>query len=110
MTEHDIKSDSTVAPRYRLVVDKNSHFMDEESRWIAGEFDSADAAVAKAMAMVDDDLQCFAKPGMTAAALFECYKMFGDDPFVIPLNRAAAVEFSAWDYAERRCAEICASR
>lgn len=45
-------------------------------------------------------------PGMTAAALYSSHKSFGDDPFIVALGES--IEFSAWDYAKARCAEICA--
>ena len=41
---------------------------------------------------------------MTAEALEQGYKMFGDDPFVPGVDRET---FSAWSYASRRAREIC---
>jgi hypothetical protein len=35
------------------------------------------------------------------------YRALGDDPFVVPVDGAAMIEFSAWDYAEERCRAIC---
>jgi hypothetical protein len=44
---------------------------------------------------------------MTAADLFTVYQALGDDPFIVPVDGAAAIEFSAWLYAEERCQTIC---
>jgi len=44
--------------------------------------------------------------GQTADELYEGYVTFGDDPFIIPTPTNKEV-FSAWNYAKRRCKEIC---
>jgi hypothetical protein len=36
------------------------------------------------------------------------YKSFGDDPFVVALDPAPKIEFSAWTYAQRRALELVA--
>jgi hypothetical protein len=47
--------------------------------------------------------------GMTAAAPYEQYEGFGDDPFIVPVDpRDVPVAFSAWAYAKERC-EVLAS-
>ena len=93
--------------RYRVLVDDNFNFMDAGSRWIAGEFVTADEALAKCRQMVDDDLAHLRKPGMTADELFSIYQSFGDDPFVVTTEGATPVEFSAWNYAKQQCATLC---
>jgi hypothetical protein len=93
--------------KYRVLVDDNYDYMSPDARWTAGEFDSADAAIAKCKSMVDEDLTNSHEPGMTAAALYTAYTMFGDDPFVVAPLGAEGVTFSAWDYAKQRSAEIC---
>jgi hypothetical protein len=61
------------------------------------------------VAAVDEYLTDAFKPGMTADALFESYRSFGEDPFVVPDSPAdAPVKFSAWDYARQRCSQIAA--
>ncbi|HVS13714.1 MAG TPA: hypothetical protein VMV46_07310 [Thermoanaerobaculia bacterium] len=42
---------------------------------------------------------------MSAADLLGRYKMFGEDPFVVPSPEAQ--RFSAWEYAAERCEAIC---
>ena len=57
--------------------------------------------------MVDDDLMNLHKPGMAVHALLAGYRALGDDPFIVPVDGAAAIDFSAWSYAEERCGDIC---
>lgn len=95
------------AGKYRVMVDDNFHYMDSEVRWSAGEFDTAAAAIAKCKAIVDEDLAQMHEPGMTADVLYQAYTAFGDDPFVVAPRGAETVTFSAWDYAQERCATIC---
>ncbi len=97
------------AASYRVLVDENAHFMDADERWELGTFDTAEAAISACKRMVDEDLRELRKPGMTAAELIERYRSFGDDPFIVPINGAPPVEFSAWDYAEERATAICAT-
>jgi hypothetical protein len=92
---------------YRVIVDENFHYMDPDQRWELGVFATAEQALAACRRMVEDDLRDLRKPGMSAEELITAYQTFGDDPFIVPIDGAPAVEFSAWDYAERRSAEIC---
>lgn len=48
-------------------------------------------------------------PGRTAEELFDAYTMMGEDPFIVQTG-PNGITFSAWDYAEQRCKEICAAR
>jgi hypothetical protein len=95
--------------KYRVLVDDNFDYMNSEARWTAGEFKTADTAIAKCKSMVDEDLAHLHEPGMTADALYQAYTSFGDDPFVVAPKGAETVTFSAWDYAKERCAAICDS-
>jgi hypothetical protein len=91
--------------KWKVFVDDNFHYMDESERYLLGEFDSRDEALAACKKNVDDFLSSQIKPGMTAEKLFQHYSSFGEDPFFIdddPNNK-----FSAWDYARERCGIIC---
>ena len=44
---------------------------------------------------------------MTAEALFSSYTSFGEDPWIVAPTPEDTVQFSAWDYAKRRCDEMC---
>jgi hypothetical protein len=49
-------------------------------------------------------LQSMMQPGITAAALYDQYVGFGDDPLLLPVDpNDGPVAFSAWDYAKERC-------
>ncbi len=90
--------------KYELFVDDNFHYMDEESRYKSGTFDTYSEALAKAKAIVDEFLEQGHVPGMTSGELYRAYTGFGEDPFIIP---AGDERFSAWDYARERCKELC---
>jgi hypothetical protein len=92
---------------YHVTVDENSHYQDPESRWELGTFDTADEAISACRRMVDDDLMNLHKPGMAVDALLAGYRALGDDPSIAPVDGAAAIDFSAWSYAEERCGAIC---
>jgi hypothetical protein len=92
---------------YRVLVDENSRYQDPEPHWTFGTFDTAAEALSACRKVVDEDLREHHKPGMSAADLFTADKALGDDPFMVPVDGAAAIEFSAWDYAEERCRAIC---
>lgn len=91
---------------YRVLVDDNFHYMDEAERYELGTFATFEAALAAAQAVVDAYLRSAHKPGMTARALFESYKAFGEDPFIVAPDQPGAA-FSAWEYAKRRCDALC---
>ena len=89
---------------YKVLIDDNFHFMDESERLLHGVFATADEAIAACRRIVDECLKPMLQPGMTATALYEQYKGFGDDPFIVPVESTdAPVAFSAWAYAKERC-------
>ena len=65
---------------YRVLIDDNFHFMNEDERCTHGEFESLAEAIAACKKIVDDCLNGEYKSGMTAEALYSSYTMFGDDP------------------------------
>lgn len=93
--------------RYRVLVDDNFHYTEEDERSEFGVFDTVDEAIAACRDIVERSLVHLHRPGMTAGALLERYKSFGDDPFIVTEGTGAKVEFSAWNYAETRCPAIC---
>jgi hypothetical protein len=94
---------------YKVLIDDNFHFMDEDERIQHGVFATADEAIAACKLIVDECLKPMLQPGMAATALYEQYKGFGDDPFIMPVDpNDAPLTFSAWAYAEKRC-EVLAS-
>jgi hypothetical protein len=95
-------------PSYTVMVDDNFHYMDEDERWQHGIFATAEEAVAACRQLVERSLLEQFKPGMTAAQLYEQYAFFGEDPFVLALEGAERVDFSARDYARERAEALCA--
>lgn len=90
--------------KYRVLVDDNFHFMDEGSRYCAGEYDTAEEALARAKDIVESSLQEVFKPGISAKQLYDQYVAFGGDPYIVGPEE---VSFSAWDYARDRAAQLC---
>lgn len=90
-------------PAFVVYVDDNFHFMDKSERYTLGTFPSEAEAVAAAQKVVDDFLLQGFRPGIAAEALLASYRQYGDDPWIF------GSAFSAWDYAERRCRELCAA-
>lgn len=97
-------SSNTIPPRFKVAVDDNFHYMDEEHRYILGEFTTCYEAIAACKAIVDEYLASAYKPGMNSSELLFSYHIFGEDPFIIS---GPDCKFSAWTYAEQRCKEIC---
>lgn len=95
-------------PRYRILVDDNFHYQEEDARREHGVFDTRDEALAECRALVEQSLAAAYRPGMTAEQLYDAYVGFGDDPFIVIIDgRDDQAKFSAWTYAKERCAAIC---
>jgi hypothetical protein len=87
---------------YIVRVGDNFHFpvIDEYTH---GSYSTYGEALAVCKQIVGGFLGGEYREGMSAAALYDQYMSFGDDPYV-----TRGDHFSAWDYAEQRCQEICA--
>ncbi len=93
---------------YKVFIDDNFHYMDESERYALGEFRTRDAAIEASKKIVDEYLLSAQKPGISAQDLYGSYTLFGEDPFIIAEpSRGGEILFSAWDYARRRCNELC---
>jgi hypothetical protein len=91
---------------FRVFVDDNFHYMEEEERRELGSFPTADAALEASRRIVDEYLVSAYRPGMTAEQLFSSYQAFGEDPF-IKSEDGKAITCSAWESAKQRCNEMC---
>ena len=91
---------------FKVFVDDNFHYRDEEERYELGKFTTAEDAIRAAQRIVDEYLADAYRPGMTADVLFRSYTSFGEDPFIVAPS-TEKVDFSAWSYARQRCAELC---
>ncbi|MBV8097808.1 MAG: hypothetical protein JOZ31_01490 [Verrucomicrobia bacterium] len=83
---------------HQFFVDDNFQYTDEEHRYLLGEFETLEEAVAACKKVVDRCLEDDHKPGMRADELMKLYCLFGDDPFIME----SGVHFSARDYAGKR--------
>ena len=88
---------------YIVYVDDNYHFMDESERYSAGKYYTPDEAIKKCKALVDNWLEEHKEKAKSAVDLYNSYTSYGEDPFV---KGPTKVEFSAWNYAKKRCDEI----
>jgi len=96
---------------YKVMIDDNFHYMEEDERRELGNYVSVEEALAACRGVVDAWLAENYRPGMSPAELIEQYKSFGDDPFIVALPGAPAeAKFSAWDYAAERAQDLCAGR
>jgi hypothetical protein len=87
--------------KYVVMLDDNFHYLDEEARTTLGAYETAAEALAAARRIVKNFLNSHYTPSMTAERLLALYHTFGPDPWI------QGVAFSAWDYADARCAEMC---
>ena len=90
---------------FEVFVDDNFHYMDEDYRYKTGEFLNFDEALTEAKRIVDEELACRVKPGMTAEEIYDRYIAFGTDPFIMPANKKDS--FSAWNYAQTQSYKVC---
>jgi hypothetical protein len=93
---------------YKIMIDDNFHYMEEDKRLEYGIFPTADEALDVCRRLVDESLLAEYKNGQTADQLYERYTDFGKDPFVVALEGEPKVKFSAWTYAQQRAQELVA--
>jgi hypothetical protein len=93
---------------YRVIVDDNYHYMDEDARWELGEYATFEEAVAASKKMVEDFF-AETEPGQTAKQLYDGYVMYGDDPWIVAVGGAdqPPKRFSARSYAKEYAERIC---
>lgn len=91
-----------------VYVDDNYHYMDPDSRYIAGEFETWEEAVTLAKKIVDESIAAAIEGGATPAEALDNYKHFGEDPWISGSGEIpeGAPSFSAWSYAEERAVEL----
>jgi hypothetical protein len=92
-------------PTYTVYVDDNFHYMDDGERYTLGEFADCQSACAACRGIVDTFL-AGADHDCTARQLYGKYMAFGEDPWIGSADPEC--RFSAWKYAEQRCAELAA--
>ena len=98
------ESDQTA---FTVMVDDNYHYMDGDSRYTAGKFDTWEEAVALAKKIVDETVIPAINDGLSPEDAISNYRHFGEDPWII--GNGAVPEgqsFSAWSYAEKRAFQL----
>jgi len=86
---------------YKVMVDDNFHYGEEDERWEYGVFATADEALAACRTVVDQSLlHEYKEGGVTAEGLFDRYTSFGDEPFVVATGAEKRIDFSARSYAQ----------
>lgn len=71
----------------------------------AGGCETYEEALAAAKKIVEDYVRGACKQGMSPQELLSSYRMFGEDPYIIPDD--SEPKFSGWDYAEELCYQLC---
>jgi len=96
---------------YKVLVDDNYDYTDQDRRYEYGVFPTAEEAISACKGIVDSNLNGFMKPGMTASELYDAYTGYGDDPFIVGVNADdELVRFSAWDYAKEQSQRVVSQR
>jgi uncharacterized membrane-anchored protein len=94
--------------KYSVYVDDNFHYMDKDSRYKLGDFDSCEEAVQACKKIVDEFFEQYLKESkngkLTAKGLYGGYTAYGEDPYIISDDKKC--KFSAWDYAKERSKEL----
>lgn len=101
---------NTPATTYTVQVDDNAHYMDESHRVQDATFRTLEEAVDRCKAITEASLADLYENCMSAGDLYRQYTIFGEDPWIcIEPHDGSKPPFSARDYAEARCVEICMS-
>lgn len=90
---------------YQISIFTHFRYQDESPDLDQRTFETYPEAVAYCQSIVDEALARHHVPGMTDDDLFDSYTSFEDDPSII--GPPVLDPFSAWDYAEERCRQIC---
>lgn len=86
---------------YTVYVDDNAHYMDEDSRYKLGDFESLELAKEAARLLLDEWIESSRKPGKPGSDLYKEYCIFGEDPFIVGPDNGR-IEFSAREYVRNR--------
>ena len=99
---------NTPPATYTVQVDDNFHYMDQSYRAKDATFATLEEAIDRCKAITESSLADLHEDGMSASELYRQFTQFGEDPWVaIEPHDGSKPPFSAWTYAEARCAEIC---
>ena len=88
------------APTYKVWIDDNFNFMDEDERVFHGEFDTPTQAIVACQKIVNANIESITETETDPDKAYESYACFGDDPWI------EGVEFSAFEYAKIKIQEV----
>jgi hypothetical protein len=91
-----------MSDKYKVHIDDNFHYMDEDARVTAGSYDSLEEALEKCREIVIRSLNDLYENGITPEKLSAQWSMFGEDPFIV--GAGGSVPFSARKFVT---AELC---
>ena len=87
-------------PTYKVWIDDNFHFMNEDERVFNGEFDTPTQAIVACQKIVNANIESITEQETDPDKAYESYICFGDDPWI------EDVEFSASEYAKIKIKEV----
>ena len=90
---------------YKVYVDESSPLQEEANVYLLGEYLSYQGARNAAEHLIDKFLRRSYRYAMKAEVLLGVYKLYGDKPQIAAEQNHDA--FSAMNYAQQRCYEIC---
>ena len=93
-------------PKFELIVYENSHYMDESEAMHIPNIGTYEEAHEMAVQRVVGSLESLWQEGMTPKALLASYKLWGEDPTIVP-EPDPQNAFSAWTLAESVAEQIC---
>ena len=88
--------------QFIVKVADNFHYMDEDETYTKATYATYAAAVQACADIVHASLLHLAKPGMSGAELYDHYKDFGEDPYVVGAGPGYQ-PFSSRTYAKYLC-------
>ena len=89
----------TEKKKFKVFVDDHFHYMNQDERYLHGEFESLEGALSACRKIVDECLDNLLK-NCSLSELKDQYYSFGDDPFI------EGNDFSSSQYAEEKIKEI----
>ena len=87
-------------PTYKVWIDDNFHFMDEDERVFHGDFDTPTQAIVACQKIVDANIESITENETDPDKAYESYVCFGDDPWI------EGVDFLAFEYTKKKIQEV----
>lgn len=98
---------TTETKKFHLRVYDNFHYMDESEVYNHGQYDTYEAALIAAKAIVDDFFEYNWQIGITPDSLIGQYCLCGEGPIILPNEHGKHERSSARTYANISAVEVC---